>query len=119
MHRSRFVTVAAALLICAASAAGAPPPGRYAAQFCVTLRGADTSCGDAELEWRRAGQARLRISDIVYLLQLKTSQVEVVLMHGAMQIDNFTAIYEWDGDTLQFVDADKNVRYELRSGVAR
>ncbi len=97
----------------------APRPGRYAAQLCVTLPAAEPSCGAAELEWRRAGRARVRISDIVYSLQLKTSQVEVVLLHGAMQIDSFTAIYEWDGDTLRFVDADKNVLYEVRPGAAR
>ena len=108
---------AAALALASATAIAAPAklsPGHYAAQFCVTLPGAEPSCGPAELEWRRAGRARLRISDIVYTLQLKTSQVDVVLLHGAMQIDTFTATYEWVGDALRFVDADKNVRYELR-----
>ncbi len=117
----RFVGWASAVLLfgVTASAAAAPQPGRYAALLCVTLPAAEPSCGAADLEWRRAGRARVRISDIVYSLQLKTSQVEVVLLHGAMQIDNFTAIYEWDGDTLRFVDVDKNVRYEVRPGPAR
>lgn len=112
--------LAATILFAAAvSALAAPRPGRYAAQLCVTLPAAEPSCGAAELEWRRAGRARVRISDIVYSLELKTSQVEVVLLHGAMQIDSFTAIYEWDGDALRFVDADKNVLYEVRPGAAR
>jgi hypothetical protein len=117
----QFVALASAALLfgATASAAAAPQPGRYAAQLCVTLPAAEPSCGEADLEWRRAGRARVRISDIVYNLQLKTSQVDVVLLHGAMQIDSFTAIYEWDGDTLRFVDADKNVRYEVRPGAAR
>ena len=120
-RRSRCAT-AAALALASTTAVAAPAnlsPGNYTAQFCVTLPGAEPNCGPAELEWRRAGRARLRISDIVYTLRLKTSQVEVVLLHGAMQIDTFTAIYEWEGDTLRFVDADKNVRYELRPGPAR
>lgn len=100
-------------------AAATPEPGRYDSQLCVTLPRAEASCGPADLEWRRGGRARLRISDLVYSLQLKTSQVEVVLLHGTMQIDNFTAVYEWDGDTLRFVDTDKNVRYELRTGALR
>ena len=117
----RFVGLASAALLVgvAASADAAPTPGRYAAQLCVTQPAAEPSCGAADLEWRRGGRARVRISDIVYTLQLKTSQVEVVLLHGSMQIDSFTAIYEWAGDTLRFVDADKNVRYEVRPAAAR
>ena len=117
----RFVGLASAALLfgVTAGASAAPKPGRYAAQLCVTLPAAEPSCGAADLEWRRAGRARVRISDIVYNLQLTTSQVEVVLLHGAMQIDSFTAIYEWDGDTLRFVDAVKNVHYEVRPGPAR
>ena len=117
----RFVGLASVALLfgVTAGASAAPQPGRYAAQLCVTLPAAEPSCGAADLEWRRGGRARVRISDIVYNLQLKTSQVEVVLLHGSMQIDSFTAIYEWAGDTLRFVDADKNVRYEVRPGPAR
>ena len=37
-------------------------------------------------------------------------------MHGAMQIDEFVAVYEWAGNSLQFVDANKNARYELKLG---
>ena len=40
-------------------------------------------------------------------------------MHGAMQIDEFSAPYDWDGDTLRFSDADKNVRYEVRLGTRK
>ena len=29
-------------------------------------------------------------------------------------IDEFTAPYEWVGNTLQFIDTDKRARYELR-----
>ncbi|MFZ2652171.1 MAG: hypothetical protein WA210_18895 [Burkholderiaceae bacterium] len=106
---------AALLLACATVAAAQPPVlGRYTAQFCVAARGVEPTCGPAQIEWRDARHARVRISDIVYTLRLRTSQIDVVLEHGAMQIDGFTAIYEWNGSTLRFVDAEKNVYYEIR-----
>ena len=40
-------------------------------------------------------------------------------MHGAMQIDEFSAAYQWAGDTLRFSDAAKNVSYEVRLGARR
>lgn len=107
---------AATILACASAAvAGPPAAGRYVAQMCVAVSNLEPACGRAEIEWRAADRAVLRISDVVYALRLYTSQLDVVLMHGAMQIDGFTAIYEWDGPTLRFIDADKNVRYEVRS----
>ena len=61
----------------------------------------------------RGNRVLLRISDIVYHVKLRSSQADVVLMHGATQIDEFVANYEWEGATLAFVDADKRTRYEL------
>ena len=117
-NRRRIFAAAAWL---ASTAAGAAPPalGRYPAQLCVAGPGAEPACGPVEIEWRASGRARVRVSDIVYALHLSTSQVAVVLKHGAMQIDAFTATYEWDGPTLRFVDADKNVRYEVRPAAGR
>ena len=40
-------------------------------------------------------------------------------MHGAMQIDEFSAAYLWEGTTLRFSDADKDVRYEVRIGARK
>ena len=37
-------------------------------------------------------------------------------MHGTMQIDEFSAEYEWQGDVLSFVDGDKKARYEVKVG---
>jgi len=110
----RAALAAFTLAGCDAADAMPPAPGRYTAQLCVGALDAAPSCGPVELEWRSAARARLRISDMVYTLRLRTSQVEVALQHGAMQIDEFTAVYEWQGDALRFVDADKSVRYELR-----
>ena len=58
----------------------------------------------------------MRLSDFEYRLQLNSSQVDVVLMHGAMQVDEFFGVWEWAGNSLKFADRDKNTRYELRLG---
>lgn len=91
-----------------------PAPGRYAGQFCVTAAADKPSCGAAEIDLQKYGALRVRINDIVYQLQLHSSQVDVVLLHGTMQIDEFTANYAWAGRALQFADIDRQARYELR-----
>jgi len=98
----------------AAVSDGRPAVGRHAAQLCVTTAAAVPSCGPAQVDLRRDGSARVRVDDVVYRLQLHSSQVDVVLMHGAMQIDEFTVPYEWVGRSLQFNDEERKVRYEVR-----
>ena len=114
------LALAAAWMVAAAPAsaapAAAPVPGRYAAQLCVTLSAAPLRCGAAEVDWLRDGQARVRVSDISYRLQLSSSQVEVVLLHGAMQIDEFVSPFAWVGSSLKFADAARSTGYELRLG---
>jgi hypothetical protein len=112
---------ALALLVALAppAAAGPPAAGRYAARLCVSLGVAAPDCGPVDAQVLRGRRVLVRVSDIVYHLQLHSSQAEVVLTHGAMQIDGFVANYEWSGTTLEFVDADKRTRYELRLGAAR
>lgn len=105
--------LAAALLATAAAAAQQPAAGRYDAQLCVQLGDAAASCGPVDAQVFRGNRVLVRISDIVYHLKLRSSQADVVLMHGAMQIDEFVANYEWEGATLAFIDADKHTRYEL------
>ena len=83
--------------------------------MCVTVAGAEPACGPAQIEWTGRNRARVRISDVVYSLSLRKGQVEVVLKQGAMRIDGFTAVYEWEGTALRFADPDKNVRYEIQS----
>jgi hypothetical protein len=102
------------LLLSTVAAAQTPAAGRYEAQLCVALYDNAANCGPADAELLRGSRLLVRISDIVYRLKLHSSQAEVVLMHGAMQIDEFVANYEWSGSTLAFVDADKHTRYELR-----
>jgi hypothetical protein len=103
----------------AVPALAAPTAGHYDAFLCVATGPAGPSCGPAEVELRANGEARVRVADIVYRLLLSSSQVEVVLMQGTMQLDEFVANYEWVGRSLQFDDKDKNARYEVRLGELR
>lgn len=116
-------TALTGLLLTGAALAAAPTqppaPGRYAARMCVasiTNEAQPADCGPVDLWLQRGRRAELRISDIAYRLQLHSSQVDVVLMHGAMQIDGFTAPYEWAGQTLRFTDREKGLRYEVDVG---
>ena len=115
LARWRFTAPMAVLALLAGAALGAPAPGRHDAQLCVALGAAAVpSCGAAEVEWQSGGAARVRVDDISYRLRLRSSQIEVVLMHGTMQIDEFVAPYEWVGEVLRFADAAKSAHYELR-----
>ena len=105
-----------ALGVALAQANAAPSAGSYDAELCVATSNAAPSCGPARVDLLAGGAARVRVSDFVYRLKLNSSQVEVALMHGAMQVDGFVAFYEWAGNSLQFVDTDKNARYELKLG---
>jgi hypothetical protein len=105
------------LLLCGlggSALAAPPPPGLSAGELCVSVADAAASCGPVELRWRDRSRVQLQVSDIVYRLRLHSSQVEVTLMHGSMQIDEFTATYEWHGEVLRFDDIAKRTRYELR-----
>ena len=112
---------AALIALVAASSAGATPaaPGRYDAELCVATRPeAAPTCGAAEVDVTPA-RISVRVADIVYRLALKTAQLDVETMHGQMQIDEFSAAYDWEGTTLRFSDAAKDVRYEVRIGARR
>ena len=91
-----------------------PEAGRHAAELCVATLPKPPSCGPAQVDLRADGTLRLRIDDIVYNLRLRSSQVEVVVMHNVVQIDEFTVPFEWVGNTLQFRDDDRNSAYEIR-----
>ena len=111
----------ALLIALATGTAGATPagPGRYDAELCVATRPeAPPTCGAAEVEVTSA-RINVRVADIVYRLALKPAQLDVETMHGQMQIDEFSAAYDWEGSTLRFSDAAKDVRYEVRIGARR
>ena len=103
-------------------AAGAQPaaPGRYDGQLCVaTQADAEPTCGAAEVDVPSARRLSVRVSDIVYRLALRGTQLDVTTMHGNMQIDEFSAAYKWSGDTLLFGDPAKDARYEIRVGARK
>jgi len=115
--RAAAACVASMLAAAMATAgAAAPAAGHYDAHLCVATGVAGPSCGPAEVELRANGEARVQVADIVYRLQLNSSQIEVVLMQGTMQLDEFVANYEWVGRSLRFDDKGKNARYEVRLG---
>lgn len=115
-HRASRATLLLAMTTLAATAASAQSvlPGRYDGELCVATSAAQPDCGPVQVMLARGGVLQIRISDIVYRLQLNSSQVDVVLMHGTMQIDGFTANYEWAGRALSFRDAEKQVAYTLQ-----
>jgi len=105
------------LYLAAGAASAAPPPGRYHATLCVRISpAAPPSCGAAEFDLRSRTQAQVRVSDVVYRLHLRPGQVDVATTQGKMEIDEFSAPYEWRGNMLSFTDIDKNVRYEVTAG---
>ena len=118
--RAALTTVAASTALAAAAALAAPsPPGRYDAELCVATRpGSPPTCGAADVEVR-SGLVSVRVSDIVYNLALRRDELDVVTMHGKMQIDEFSSPYQWEATTLVFTDPDKDVRYEVRIGARK
>ncbi|MDQ2928579.1 MAG: hypothetical protein ABI330_15165 [Caldimonas sp.] len=105
------------LLLASAVASAAPAPGRYEATLCVRTSEADpASCGPAVFELRSGGHAQIRVADVVYRLHLRPAQVDVMTMQERVEIDEFSAFYEWHGKVLTFTDPDKNVRYEVKTG---
>ncbi len=117
-HAARRTLGAALLALAALDLSAAPlaqpKAGRYTAELCVATLPKPPSCGPAQVDLRADGTLRLRVDDIVYNMTLHSSQVEVVVMHHVVQIDEFTVPYEWIADTLQFTDDDRNSRYEIR-----
>ena len=97
----------------AAAPLARPEAGRHEAQLCVATLPKPPRCGPAQVDLRSDGSLRLRIDDIVYTMRLRSSQVEVIVMHNVVQIDEFTVPYEWVGRSLRFNDDDRGVRYEV------
>lgn len=112
MRRPAALLLAAGLAATLATAAE-PPRGRHDGRFCVTVAEAAPDCGPVQVDVLRQSRLRVRVADIVYHLELHSSQLDVVLMHGAMQIDGFVAPYEWIDRALRFDDLEKRTRYEL------
>ena len=119
MSRARICCAGLLAALCAVGAQAAPAAGSYEARLCVTLAAQAPSCGPAQAQLS-GGRLQLTVSDITYRLKLQPQrergQLEVLLMHGTMQIDEFNSAYEWVSSSLQFDDADKHTRYEVQFG---
>lgn len=113
------VALALGLVASGTATAALPATGRYEGTLCVSNAGQPRSCGPADVDVRPGGDVRVRVSDIVYRLQLRAGQAAVVVMHGAMQVDEFDAGAEWAGSALRFADDEKRVRYEIRVGAPK
>ena len=99
--------------------AAAPAPGRYDAELCVASLSAPASCGAVVVDWQRGAKVRVVLDDVRYLLQLRRRDVAVVVMHGAVQVDEFLAAYEQTDAALGFIDSARATHYELRLGARR
>ncbi len=93
----------------------APSDGRYDGELCVVSGTAAPNCGAAEV-WlfNGSGNAQVLVSDIVYRLSLKEGWLDLMLVHGQMPIDRFSASYRWSGDVLHFTDPERSVHYSIR-----
>lgn len=119
MTRRTAVALAAALLGAAAQAAPSAP-GRYDAQFCVANpAAAPPGCGPMELQVVTPRRLVLRLADVSYRLDLRSSQLALTLVQGRMQLDGFDADYAWEGDALRFADPDKDIAYTVKVGARR
>jgi len=119
VHGAALTALAAGAALAATALAAPSSPGRYDAELCVATRpGTAPTCGAADVEVR-TGLVSVRVSDIVYNLALRHDQLDVVTMHGKMQIDEFSSPYQWQATTLLFGDPDKDVRYEVRIGARK
>ncbi|MBS0444917.1 MAG: hypothetical protein JSR59_03100 [Proteobacteria bacterium] len=119
MMRPARLALAAAALAMAGAAGATPAAGRYDAQFCVALSAQAPRCGPVEVALGADGAAIVRAADIVYVLRLRPTELDLVLMQGTMQLDEFTVPYRWVGDALHFADDEKSARYEVRFGKRR
>ncbi len=112
--------VATAALALPAAARAAPPtlaPGRYHAEFCVANpRSAPPGCGPMTLQVVSPQRLVLQLADVSYRLELRASQLALVVKQGAMQLDEFDTDYTWADGVLRFVDPDKDIAYAIRPG---
>ena len=110
-------TLAAGLLALAGCAvvAGAPTDGHYDGELCVATGRNPPSCGPADVKMSK-GFAQVQVSDIVYRLSMKAGKLDMVLMHGTLQIDGFSAPFTWEDRVLRFEDPEKPVFYRIRFG---
>ena len=101
------------LLAACAHVSDWPQSGRHDGEMCVATRSEPPNCGAVELTLY-PGLVLVRVSDIVYRLFLRDGQIDLMLMHGNVQIDGFSTSYTWGAEELRFADPGKPVSYRIR-----
>ena len=90
-----------------------PAPGLYAGELCTAVVDGPLNCGAAEV-FLAGDRAKVRVSDFIYDLALQDGQVEVMLIHGSMLVDVWSAHYSWDRHYLRFIDEERRTFYRVR-----
>jgi hypothetical protein len=113
------VALLAAAGLLPGAALARPAFAHHAAQLCVATLPKPPSCGPVQVDLLADGSMRMRFDDVSYYMKLDGGQVEIVVMHNLVQIDELVAPYQWIGNTLHFDDTDRHSRYEVRFPDAR
>ncbi len=90
-----------------------PADGLYAGELCTAVVAGPLHCGAADV-FLSKGRAKVGVSDFIYDLALEEGQVEVMLVHGRMLVDVWSASYSWDNPYLRFIDQDRRTFYRVR-----
>jgi hypothetical protein len=96
-----------------------PEAGDYEGSLCVAASQNPLQCGPADVRWDGRGRASVRIHDLDYQMWLSAKKIIVILMQESMQIQDFDGAYAWRGNTLQFDDTGRQLRYEVRLGTRK
>lgn len=115
MYRATFpaLLLLSVLLAGCAAPRSRPADGLYAGELCVATGTQARNCGAADVSLSNR-RAKVRVSDLVYDLLLEEGELELMLVHGTMLVDVFSAPYVWDGRYLLFVDQERRVHYRVR-----
>ncbi len=90
-----------------------PADGLYVGELCTAVVGGPLNCGAAEVVLSE-GRAKVRVSDFIYDLSLEGEQIEILLIHGRVLVDVWSASYSWDHHYLQFIDQERRTFYRVR-----
>ena len=111
---SRIFGIALAILLASCSSLQrVPADGVYAGELCTAVAAGPLDCGAAEVLLFK-DRAKVRVSDFIYDLSMEEGQIEVLLVHGRMLVDVWSAGYSWDHHYLRFTDLERRTSYRVR-----
>lgn len=90
-----------------------PGDGLYAGELCTAAPARGLDCGAADVSLS-GGRAKVRVSDLIYDLNMEDGRVEVMLVHGRTLVDVWSAPYSWDHHFLRFIDQERRTFYRVR-----